>query len=651
MKNLSQMVSRLVLATFLVATSFTIGEAKPNKIVKGITFTGEVVKGMPHGYGTLVITNKSRGVVQNFMEITGSFDNGNISNGKIDYCMGLNTNYGSEFGGLLSDKLSTNVIEGDFSYSVTDKWGKITINISSATIHGVKTINLGSIKLEHDSSIPRCEFNRDNKSSGELYLPMPKNNLNDIILLVGHNPSESYLTNYSYTLGRYGSSSLLKITVDNKNILKFSDGSILEYNTNEGKYCSAKGDIVNFVRSNYNTPPYELREFTITDSQGNIYKGKGSGGWVGKNELKLNILYSDGSKFDGMVMTDFLDKEHVGLEIFTKMKEFTKSSIKYYKGTYTEVGGETISYINGRAKINNIAILPLAGSNQNTPKINEQAANIDFSLLGIPIKGNVTAYNARLKQEGCVYKGQYANFNAYEFEGKVLEQKASINVYYDECTKLVYKVKARIFSNSKEDWKYAEKIADMKYKVAVDNSRSNPSGYSPYKTYTNGKYTLVLDLDHNPNGTCYVNFTYINEENLLKKFQSDLKLPSLNLNKNGFLAAYRNRGKVLKHDYDNTYDLDLNGLKAKIEIDCDGNGKIDRVIFKCYLAGSKDESDTRDYASILKTALDKIYPEARKDELEDRWFLDDMQITAYERDHMFTVCFIKVKASRPGGDI
>jgi hypothetical protein len=179
---------------------------------------------------------------------------------------------------------------------------------------------------------------------------MPKNNLNDIILLVGHNPSESYLTNYSYTLGRYGSSSLLKITEDNKNILKFSDGSVLEYNTNEGKYCSAKGDIVNFVRSNYNTPPYELREFTITDSQGNIYKGKGSGGWVGKNELKLNILYSDGSKFDGMVMTDFLDKEHVGLELFCKMKQFTKSSIKYYKGTYTDASGATTEYIDGVTK-------------------------------------------------------------------------------------------------------------------------------------------------------------------------------------------------------------------------------------------------------------------------------------------------------------
>ena len=71
----------------------------------------------------------------------------------------------------------------------------------------------------------------------------------------------------------------------------------------------------------------------------------------------MNIYYADGSKYSGDVITDFIEDYHVGLELYKKMKAFTKSSIKYYKGTYTDTRGATTEYIDGETKANHDARL------------------------------------------------------------------------------------------------------------------------------------------------------------------------------------------------------------------------------------------------------------------------------------------------------
>ena len=182
---------------------------------------------------------------------------------------------------------------------------------------------------------------------------------------MGHSPSEPYLTNYHYILGASFKIRLLTLgeradylysrTSTNTDVLKFSDNSTLEYSTDHGIYIAA-GDTLCFHKREWEEYPYGLNEFRITDSEGNVYKCKSSGS-TGKNALEMNIYYADGSKYSGDVITDFIEDYHVGLELYKKMKAFTKSSIKYYKGTYTDTRGATTEYIDGETKANHDARL------------------------------------------------------------------------------------------------------------------------------------------------------------------------------------------------------------------------------------------------------------------------------------------------------
>ena len=283
---------------------------------------------------------------------------------------------------------------------------------------------------------------------------------------------------------------------------------------------------------------------------------------------------------------------------------------------------------------------------------NEQATNLNFSLLGISIGGNVSAFNEKLKKEGCKYIGKDRHCNIHNFKGKVLGKDAYIEVYYDDVSKLVYKVKAKIYELDRSAYKKYVDIANEKYSSAFDKYNSTGIGdYSPVQVYSNGKYSLILDLVHNPNSTCYVNFTYINEDNMLKKNKSDFSIPSLNLTKNGFISTYRNRGRVLTQEgySDKTFNVDIDGRKADLEIESDGNGRIDAVIITIYYSG---DSEGEKLEPKVRKRLDSVFTNARKNS-DGNYLLDGMAIIVsndYSWDNI-KIRYVKVKPQRKGGDI
>lgn len=82
-----------------------------------------------------------------------------------------------------------------------------------------------------------------------------------------------------------------------------------------------------------------------------------------------------------------------------------------------------------------------------------------LSFMGIPINGTITQFQIKLQGKGCVVDrtmSSQLSVGCRAFTGKFIDNKVNIFVYYDEKTKLVYRVKA-VLSGTSED------IADQQY--------------------------------------------------------------------------------------------------------------------------------------------------------------------------------------------
>lgn len=82
-----------------------------------------------------------------------------------------------------------------------------------------------------------------------------------------------------------------------------------------------------------------------------------------------------------------------------------------------------------------------------------------LSFMGIPINGTITQFQAKLQGKGCVVDRALSSqltVGCRAFKGKFVDNKVDIYVYYDEKTKLVYRVKAVVSGTS-------ESIAEQKY--------------------------------------------------------------------------------------------------------------------------------------------------------------------------------------------
>lgn len=136
------------------------------------------------------------------------------------------------------------------------------------------------------------------------------------------------------------------------------------------------------------------------------------------------------------------------------------------------------------------AIISIVGLAQNTTK--------HLNYMGIPINGTITQFQAKLIAKGCVHDKLTSNslgVGCRAFKGHFIDNKVSIFVYYDESTKIVYRIKTLIANMS-------ESIVDQKYNQ-IKNMLLQKYGmtYSSYGEQT-GKESfsiLVEGNELNPN--------------------------------------------------------------------------------------------------------------------------------------------------------
>lgn len=82
-----------------------------------------------------------------------------------------------------------------------------------------------------------------------------------------------------------------------------------------------------------------------------------------------------------------------------------------------------------------------------------------LNYMGIPINGTITQFQAKLQAKGCSLDkltSSSLGVGCRAFNGKFVGNKVVIYVYYDEHTKIVYRVKS-VISGTSED------IAEQEY--------------------------------------------------------------------------------------------------------------------------------------------------------------------------------------------
>ena len=127
------------------------------------------------------------------------------------------------------------------------------------------------------------------------------------------------------------------------------------------------------------------------------------------------------------------------------------------------------------------AIISIVGSAQNTTE--------HLSYMGIPITGTITQFQAKLQAKRCSLDKQTSNslgVGCRAFKGNFIGNKVTIFVYYDENTKVVYRVKSVIS-------KISENIADQKYEY-IKNMLLQKYGmtYSNYGEQTGKESFSIL---------------------------------------------------------------------------------------------------------------------------------------------------------------
>ena len=76
-----------------------------------------------------------------------------------------------------------------------------------------------------------------------------------------------------------------------------------------------------------------------------------------------------------------------------------------------------------------------------------------MSFMGIPINGTITQFQTKLQGKGCALDritNSQLGVGCRAFTGKFVDNKVNIFVYYDEKTKIVYRVKAVLSGTSEE---------------------------------------------------------------------------------------------------------------------------------------------------------------------------------------------------------
>ncbi len=640
-------MKKLGFLLMLLSLSLSYGYSA-SKIVKGIKFEGNLRGKKPDGKGKLIIsTNSPKGICT----ISGHFEDNTIK-----YA-------------ILKDDNTKVSIFGDFNYSINKKENNISLELNDVSIYSSKVgdleisnyefrnVNLGKIVIGHKDKLTGV-LSPEYREVNAILTNFSSCPLS-IMELTGENtcstPVKLKITfnPIAITLNRDNS----------EGIWEFQDGSEIKYSEmkyngwyrRECIYTTGVGDLINCGVEGISDKEWRNWDFYLCDSKPSkiVMKDKSvmniTKWYSEKNDahFSTNLEFPDGGKFEGkVILYNSLNQKNRDINLIKYIRGLTAEDIEFYDGTYTDNKGEKINYKDGNKEL----------KEEQRIKNSVLSEQINFALLGIPIGGTVSSFNTRLKKEGCEYLRKDKELSIHEFKGIVMGKNAYIYVYYDEVTNLVYKVKARIHNNYLSLWYDVVKTANEKYKAALDQDRSSAmDGYSPINVYSNSKNTLIIDADENPNSTYYINLTYLNNDNVLRKLKSDLSIPSINLTGKKFIAAYKNRGKRLKYSANIYYStIDLFGLKCDFNVESDGNDQIEKVVFKpsYYHANI---SDLKDYVDIIRNGLDQIYSNADKRN-DGLYRLGNMKISIYTVDHAYSpdspvIEFIKEIPKRAGGDI
>ncbi len=140
-----------------------------------------------------------------------------------------------------------------------------------------------------------------------------------------------------------------------------------------------------------------------------------------------------------------------------------------------------------------------------------------MKFMGIPINGTITQFQAKLTAKGCSYDKRtsaYISSGVRAFKGNIVGNKATIFVYYNPKTKIVYRVKAVIsnLTSSTASLKYDEIKELLSIKYALLHTGSNDYGESTaFKaTPDDDEYEIIgeVDLFITKNDAEWINYPY-----------------------------------------------------------------------------------------------------------------------------------------------
>ncbi len=282
----------------------------------------------------------------------------------------------------------------------------------------------------------------------------------------------------------------------------------------------------------------------------------------------------------------------------------------------------------------------------------KQQADIEFSVLGIPIQGTKQNFCTRLINEGCKRVGGKEEGEYVLFTGTVLGYNAWIEVDYEGKTNLVYKVDVRIHESdvSMVD-KYIKKT-DAKY-GSLPPYEIKERGGTNIASYTNGNNALVVSAIRNPNGTAYVNLTYYNLSNLKKKLLEDLRV-IIGVPYTQYPQIVKNKtGKHLKRHHSTWFETNLLGIKADQYIDHDGKGLVTKVKYNLDLINHDNQYEYDNIYDIVEKALiAEGYKYTRGDHRSYGYFENAVTTVDVTKESSYMYVEFKTKPKqRKNGDI
>jgi len=163
-----------------------------------------------------------------------------------------------------------------------------------------------------------------------------------------------------------------------------------------------------------------------------------------------------------------------------------------------------------------------------------------LKFMGIPLTGNITSFQTKLQAKGVKYDQKTSKeikAGCRAFVGTFSGEKATIFVYYNEKTKIVYRAKAVITCLNKEAgermYRDFESMLKSKYSthVATESEHEGRPSISILVTDSNIKYTLgyvglyITNPPYHFMDELYLHIDYedvTNERNNTKRNMDDL---------------------------------------------------------------------------------------------------------------------------------